>query len=307
MSERVRVREISDEEGNRLLRLLRRSGGSVVTWRRAQMVLLSAQGMEAVKIAEVAFTSPDRVREVIHNFNTDGFDALYPKYAGGRPPKFTAADRAQIRQIALPCPADHGLPFSTWSLSKLAEFLVAEGVVGDISHEGLRTLLHQAGVSFQAVKTFKTSTDPDYEAKKHRVLHLYDLADGRGAAGEHSGDGLVDPEAVICLDEFGPFEPPTPPGQAVGPAGCGARRPERPAPASAPGDVHPPAWGASPAGGVRPVEEQGLRPREGAQDAHSVSGVLPLPAVVVPDAAADRDRVRQLLTAPVHEDRSAGR
>ena len=42
MSERVRVREISDEEGNRLLRLVRRSGGSVVTWRRAQMVLLSA-------------------------------------------------------------------------------------------------------------------------------------------------------------------------------------------------------------------------------------------------------------------------
>ena len=169
MSERVRVREISDEEGNRLLRLLRRTGGSVVTWRRAQMVLFSAQGTDAVKIAEVAFTSPDRVREVIHNFNTDGFDALYPKFAGGRPPKFTTADRARIRKLALSRPADHGLAFSTWSLSKLAEFLVAEGVVEDISHEGLRTLLHQAGVSFKAVKTFKASTDPDYETKKHRV------------------------------------------------------------------------------------------------------------------------------------------
>jgi hypothetical protein len=28
------------------------------------------------------------------------------------------------------------LPFSTWSLAKLADFLVAEGVVDDISHEG---------------------------------------------------------------------------------------------------------------------------------------------------------------------------
>jgi hypothetical protein len=35
-------REITDEEGQRLLRILRRSTGSVVTWRRAQMVLLSA-------------------------------------------------------------------------------------------------------------------------------------------------------------------------------------------------------------------------------------------------------------------------
>lgn len=49
------------------------------------MVLLSAQGMDAARIAEVTFTSPDLVREVIHNFNADGFDALYPRYRGGRP------------------------------------------------------------------------------------------------------------------------------------------------------------------------------------------------------------------------------
>ena len=148
MSERVRVREISDEEGNRLLRLLRRTGGSVVTWRRAQMVLLSAQGMDVPMIAKVTFTSPDRVRDVIHNFNADGFDSLKPKYAGGRPPKFTLPQRQEIKKTALSRPTDHGLPFSTWSLSKLADFLVAEGVVDDISHEGLRTLLRAEGVSF---------------------------------------------------------------------------------------------------------------------------------------------------------------
>jgi hypothetical protein len=36
--------------------------------------------------AEVAFTSPDRVRDTLHNFNDDGFDSLYPRYSGGRPP-----------------------------------------------------------------------------------------------------------------------------------------------------------------------------------------------------------------------------
>jgi hypothetical protein len=51
MAERVRIREIDDDEGNRLLRTIRRSAGSVVTWRRAQMVLLSAQGMPVSKIA----------------------------------------------------------------------------------------------------------------------------------------------------------------------------------------------------------------------------------------------------------------
>src|SRR5205085_5530162 len=143
MVHRVQVRSISNDEGNRLLRIVRRSSGSVVTWRRAQMVLLSAQGMDVAQIAKVAFTSPDRVREVIHNFNDDGFDSLYPKYSGGRPPTFTLPQRREIRKIALARPQDHDLPFSTWSLSKLADFLVAEGVVDDISHEGLRVLLRE--------------------------------------------------------------------------------------------------------------------------------------------------------------------
>lgn len=122
MAERVRVRELDDEEGNRLLRIIRRGTGSVVTWRRAQMVLLSAQGMNVARIAEVAFTSEDRVRDVIHNFNTDGFESLYPKYRGGRPPTFTPAQRREIKKIAKSKPVEHGLPFSTWSLTKLADF-----------------------------------------------------------------------------------------------------------------------------------------------------------------------------------------
>ena len=93
MAERARVREIDDDEGRRLLRIIRRGTGSVVTWRRAQMVLLSAQSMPVVKIADVTFTSADRVRDVIHNFNADGFDSLYPKYKGGRPATFTLRPR----------------------------------------------------------------------------------------------------------------------------------------------------------------------------------------------------------------------
>jgi len=42
MGDRVRVREIDDDEGRRLVRIVCRDNGSVVTWRRAQMVLLSA-------------------------------------------------------------------------------------------------------------------------------------------------------------------------------------------------------------------------------------------------------------------------
>ena len=107
---------------------------------------------------------------------------MYPRYAGGRPPTFTLPQRQEIKRVALSRPADHHLPFSTWSLAKLAEFLVAEGVVDDISHEGLRLLLREEGVSFQAIKTWKQATDPDLEVKKNRVLELYDLADRQDQA-----------------------------------------------------------------------------------------------------------------------------
>jgi len=199
VAERVRVREIDDDEGNRLLRIVRRGSGSVVTWRRAQMVLLSAQGMSIGQIAKVAFTSEDRVRDVIHNFNADGFDSLYPKYKGGRAPTFTLPQRREIKKIAKSTLAEHRLPFSRWSLAKLADFLVAEGVVEDISHEGLRELLRAKSVSFQAIKTWKASRDPDYATKKARIEHLYAIADG-----EVVGDG-DEPTAIFCMDEFGPL------------------------------------------------------------------------------------------------------
>jgi transposase len=225
VAERVRVREIDDDEGRRLVRIVRRDSGSVVTWRRAQMVLLSAQGMDVAAIAKVAFTSEDRVRDVIHNFNADGFTSLYPKYKGGRPPKFTLPQRREIKKIAKSRPADHDLPFSTWSLSKLAEFLVAEGVVDDISHEGLRVLLREEGVTFQRLKTWKTSKDPDYAVKKARVEHLYAIADREVIPDEG------EPEVIFCVDEFGPLNlQPRPGRQWAAVSGKGkepGRRPRR--------------------------------------------------------------------------------
>jgi transposase len=76
---------------------------------------------------------------------------------------------------------------------------VAEGVVDDISHEGLRVLLREEGVSFQRVKTWKASRDPDYAAKKARVEHLYAIADREVAPGPG------EPGVIFCVDEFGPL------------------------------------------------------------------------------------------------------
>src|SRR4051812_49654655 len=116
--------------------------------------------MTPPRISEVVFTDPDTVRDVIHNFNRDGFDALYPRYRGGRPQTFTLPKRQEIKRIALSDPLDLDQPFATWSLAKLADYLVAEGVVTDISHERLRRVVRPQGGRLSTAGTWKRSHHP---------------------------------------------------------------------------------------------------------------------------------------------------
>ncbi|MFC8393290.1 hypothetical protein [Streptomyces sp. NPDC057238] len=48
------------------------------------------------KIVEASFTNDDQVREVTHDFDTDGFGSLHPKYKGGRPKIEPTKKRAQF-------------------------------------------------------------------------------------------------------------------------------------------------------------------------------------------------------------------
>ena len=60
-------------------------------------------------------------------------------------------------------------------------------------------LLREEGALFHVIETWKQSNDPDFEAKKNRILELYDIADGK------TEPGPGDPTVVICMDEFGPL------------------------------------------------------------------------------------------------------
>jgi hypothetical protein len=122
----------------------------------------------------------------------------------GRPKTIGERARREIGLLARCRPRDLGLPFSAWSLSKLADYVVAAGVVTTVSRESIRQILRAARISWQAAKTWKASPDLDFITKMHRVLDLYDHppADGR----------------VVCADEFGPRNLQPRPGRAWRPA-----------------------------------------------------------------------------------------
>jgi transposase len=203
----VFVRPVTMAEGRRLQRI-GRTAKDPVRLRRAIVVLMSAQGQSAPDIAHLLDCSPEYVRGVIHAFNESGFAALDPKWSGGRPKTVSEHARRQVCLIARCCPRDLGLAFSTWSLTKLAGYLADAGIAV-VSRETIRQILHAGGVRWQATKTWKASTDPDFITKMHRVLDLYDHPPAGGR--------------VICADEFGPLNLQPRPGRAWRPAGHPAR------------------------------------------------------------------------------------
>jgi len=162
----VYVRNIGIAEGRRLQRIVRK-GQDRIRGRRAQIILASGQGSKVPDIARRFYFSQAHVRTVIKSFNTDGFDALAPKYGIGRPAKFSEEQRSLIIETAL-CPPDLlGQPFTRWSLAKLRDFIIHEHIVDSISIETIRQLLKNAKVKLRRTKTWKECNDPKLASKKN--------------------------------------------------------------------------------------------------------------------------------------------
>ena len=103
MTGRVQVRELRNDEGRKLLAIVRRRSGSIVRWRTARIVLWYVQQMSVQQTAEIAVTSQDRVREVIHNFNTNGSRRwTRSAAAAGRPSSPCPSGRRHQPQRRLP-------------------------------------------------------------------------------------------------------------------------------------------------------------------------------------------------------------
>ena len=117
MSTPVRARRLTDDEGQFLLRLVRRRGrADAIRYRRGLIILASSSGTPVLAIARLIAADPDTVRDVIHAFNAQGLTALEPHWAGGRPRRIGDDDVAFVVSVALMRPKKLGLPFTHWSL-----------------------------------------------------------------------------------------------------------------------------------------------------------------------------------------------
>jgi hypothetical protein len=186
----IHVRPITNDEGNRLATIVRH-GRDPIEVRRAQVVLSSAQGFTPPKIGMIVLMTPGYVRTLIHSFNLHGFKMLKPDWKPGGNRKFTEEEKQELVSLATSRPSDLGMPFQQWSLRRLKDEAEKRRIVDSISKEWLRVILDESETSFQSVKTWKESKDPEFEKKKRRIERL-----------THKKSN---PPVVLSLDEMGPF------------------------------------------------------------------------------------------------------
>src|SRR5690242_16960241 len=164
------VRTLSDEERTTLERGLRST--DVFVLRRCQILLASARGERAPRIAAYLGIDDQTVLDALHAFNADGLKSLVK--GSSRPKRtrlaFGPEQAERLRALLHRSPRDFGKPTSVWTLDLAAEVSVAEGIVASrVSGETIRTTLLRLGLSCERAKHWITSPDPGYARKKGGV------------------------------------------------------------------------------------------------------------------------------------------
>lgn len=164
------VRTLSEDERQALEQGLRSKEAFVL--RRCQILLASARGERAPRIAQYLGIDDQTVLDALHAFNTSGLSSLQKKSSRAHRTRLVfGPDQAErLRALLHRSPRDFGKPTSIWTLALAAEVSVAEGIAPTrVSGETIRQTLLRLGISWERAKHWITSPDSAYARKKGGV------------------------------------------------------------------------------------------------------------------------------------------
>lgn len=164
----VRLRPLTRNEQRLLRQRVTDLSLSARIHQRYRIIELVWKGHSVVEAAERAGSHFTVAYDWVNRFNESGFSTFerVPN-PHGRPPILKSAQLRELVEVALSSPSERGLPFTAWSVAKLAEYCRGRNLLPDISDEWVRRLLRREGISAQRVRTWKTSSDPKFDAKKN--------------------------------------------------------------------------------------------------------------------------------------------
>ena len=163
----IRVPDLTPEQLAELEELYR-STRNVRLRTRAQMILLAAErDLTAAEIAEIVRASEETVRRWLKRYLAEGVEGLRDVPHPGAPRKVTAEYCERLVEAVRRRPRSLGLPFSLWTLRRLADYM-AEQTGIRVQYETVRVHLKAQGIVLSRPQHTITSPDPEYALKKRR-------------------------------------------------------------------------------------------------------------------------------------------
>jgi transposase len=136
---------------------------------RAQMILLSAEKrLKAEDIAEIVRASQITVLRWLKRYMAEGIEGLKDEPREGKPAKVTEAYHKQLIEAVRRRPRSLGLPYSMWTLRRLADYMAEETGLR-VSYETVRRELRKADIVLSGPQHTISSPDPEYKVKKRRL------------------------------------------------------------------------------------------------------------------------------------------
>jgi len=164
------VRPLTDDERQVLERGLRSMDAFVL--RRCQILLASARGERAPRIAAYLGIDDQTVLDALHACNAVGLACLQQQSSRAHRTRlvFSPQQAERLRALLHRSPRDFDHPTSVWTRAFAAEVSVAEGIVSArVSGETIRQTLRCLLISWERAKHWITSPDPAYEQKRGDV------------------------------------------------------------------------------------------------------------------------------------------
>lgn len=123
MPRTLQMRKLAIEERTALEQLARSRTAATRLVERAHVVLAAVEGERVSSIAARFHLSKNTVYLWLRRFNGSGLAGLEDESRSGRPRTYNSADMAKIFAAATTAPQTLGLPFTAWTLDRLATYL----------------------------------------------------------------------------------------------------------------------------------------------------------------------------------------
>ena len=171
---------LTDSEIMELETIIRQRTNQAQIVDRSKMLLYKSQGMTNGEIAERLDVNINTVKLCLSKYKAGGIQrALYDDQRTGRPVEITDDAVAWIIDLACQRPADLGYSQELWTLKNLHQHIQKNAEVAGysrlktITKPMVQKILQRSEIKPFKIKYYCEKRDPDFEAKMHEVLVVY--------------------------------------------------------------------------------------------------------------------------------------